>query len=294
MSRKNDLLDALSGNDDVIGVNRKELREALSELSTSSRRSSINHSLNRKISNQIFSILFGLLLLGGILTVVFVYGFRYLLGENPQLSDLSSVKISQKTDWSKNKVFSFFSNKPVFSKKSDQGKILDYALPKGESYYVQVALCKYKKCAQSYSKKLQKIGYEAQVFQTKISLGGGYNEIVSRQSFFLQKTQNLTDFINTVNDRSGYASVIPAENGKFKISLGTFPNKELAEDLRRYYESLTAADQVRFVFSKTTSISGSGLSQVMAGPFSTKERLLSALTKIKREKGFLDAFLTSQ
>ena len=48
MSRKNDLLDALSGNDDVIGVNRKELREALSELSTSSRRSSINHSLNRK------------------------------------------------------------------------------------------------------------------------------------------------------------------------------------------------------------------------------------------------------
>ena len=234
------------------------------------------------------SILFGLLLLGVILTVIFVYGFRYLLGENPQLSDLSSTRISQKVDWNKNKIFSFFSKKPA------QGKILDYALPKGENYYVQVALCKYKKCAQSYSKKLQKIGYEAQVFQTKISLGGGYNEIVSRQSFFLQKTQNLTDFINTVNDRSGYASVIPAENGKFKISLGTFPNKELAEDLRRYYESLTAADQVRFVFSKTTSISGSGLSKVVAGPFTTKEHLLSALKEIKQQKTFSDAFIFSQ
>ena len=130
------------------------MREALSELSTSSRRSSINHSLNRKISNQIFSILFGLLLLGGILTVVFVYGFRYLLGENPQLSDLSSVKISQKTDWSKNKVFSFFSNKPVFSKKSDQGKILDYALPKGLTTVIMCKTCSFYNTKNDYQDAL--------------------------------------------------------------------------------------------------------------------------------------------
>ena len=67
MSRKNDLLDALSGNDEVIGVNRRELREALSELSASGRRSKTHHSLDRKISRQIFNILFGLLLLGVIL-----------------------------------------------------------------------------------------------------------------------------------------------------------------------------------------------------------------------------------
>ena len=191
-------------------------------------------------------------------------------------------------DWSKSKIFHFFSKKPA------QGKVLDYALPKGESYYIQVALCRYQKCSQKFSDKLKKLGYEPQLFQTKVSLGGGYNEIISRQSFSLQKTQDLADFINTVNDRSGYASIIPAENGKFKISLGTFPNKELAEDLRRYYESLTAADQVRFVFSQTTSIQGSNLSKVVAGPFATKEYLLTALKKIKQQKTFSDAFIFSQ
>ncbi len=286
MSRKNDLLDALSGNDEVIGVNRRELKEALSELSTSSRRTKINRSLDRRISSQIFSILFGLLLLAAILAVVFVYGFRYLLGENPQLSDLPSAKISKKINW--NEIF------PFFSKNATQGKVLDYALPKGENYYIQVALCKYKKCYQKYSANLKKLGYEPQVFQTQVTLGGGYNEIISRQSFSLQKTQDLTDFINTVNDRSGYASVVPTENGKFRISLGTFPNRQIAEDIRRYYESLTAADQIRFVFRKTTSISGSGLSKVVAGPFGTKEILLDALTKIKQEKGLSDAFVTSQ
>ena len=292
MSRKNELLEALRGDDEVIGVNRRELKEALSELSNSGQRAQINRSLDKKISSQIFSILFGLLLLGAVLAVIFVYGFRYLLGENPQLSDLSSNlpsgKISKKVNWNENKIFSFFSKKP------NQGKVLDYVLPKGENYYIQVALCQYKKCSQKFSDNLEKIGYKPQIFQTQVLLGSGYNEIVSRQSFSLQKAQSLTDFINAVNDRSGYASVIPTKNGQFRISLGTFPNKEFAEDIRRYYENITAADQVRFVFRKTTSIPDSGLSRVVAGPFGTKEKLLTALTRIKQEKGLTDSFITSQ
>ena len=118
MSRKNELLEALRGDDEVIGVNRRELKEALSELSNSGQRAQINRSLDKKISSQIFSILFGLLLLGAVLAVIFVYGFRYLLGENPQLSDLSSNlpsgKISKKVNWNENKIFSFFSIKIPF------------------------------------------------------------------------------------------------------------------------------------------------------------------------------------
>ena len=292
MSRKNELLDALRGDDEVIGVNRRELKEALSELSTSGRRTQVSNSIDKRISSQIFKILFGLILLGAILSFIFIYGFRYLLGENPQFSDLSSNlpsgEISKKINWNENKIFSFFSKKPT------QGKILDYVLPKGENYYIQVALCKYKKCSQKFSANLEKLGYEPQVFQTQVLLGSGYNEIVSRQSFSLQKAQDLTSFINAINDRSGYASVVPTEKGKFRISLGTFPNRDIAEDLRRYYESITVADQVRFVFSKTTSISGNGLSQIVAGPFSTKKRLLDALTRIKKEKIFSDAFITNK
>ena len=57
---------------------------------------------------------------------------------------------------------------------------------------------------------------------------------------------------------------------------------------------LPQADQVRFVFRKTTSIPDSGLSRVVAGPFGTKEKLLTALTRIKQEKGLTDSFITSQ
>lgn len=294
MSRKkNSLIEALSeDNYNFDDISRRELKEALSDLSNSSR----DRNIEQKIFTHIFKILFGLIFLVAILSLIFVFGFKKLNGKYPNLDSI--------TDFNFNKNIKTTNFLPIKSNK--MGKIVVYNLPQGRKFYIQVALCKFDKCTQTYIAKLAKIGLPQQTLSfTKTKniqtqqQSDIYKEIVSTESFTLDKTQNIVEFINIVNERSGYASTIPSENNQFKISLGTFPNLELAEELRRYYEGLVYADNVHFSFSESivstsNQVSSSGILRIVAGPFENNAELIQALKKIKTEKTLESSFVLTQ
>ena len=290
MFHKNRLLEALS-HDDEMDLSRRELKEVLSELSTSKRR--VQKNLDTTVVSQIFKFLIGLVILIAILFSMFILGSRYLFQENVgfELTNrLSTKNLQKKFD---NVSSFFFKSKNNVSKKPFTTSLTNTPTAAlDQDYYVQVALCQYAKCSNFFKEKLNNSGYAHKVVQLKKGESTPYKEIISVQAMSLQKAQNLSEFINTINDRSGYANVVSVNNGLFKVSLGIFPNPALAEDLRRYYESLAASDLVQFTYSESLILTETGLSKILAGPFTTVEKATQAFQTIRAGKNLETSFIT--
>jgi cell division septation protein DedD len=94
-----------------------------------------------------------------------------------------------------------------------------------------------------------------------------------------------------VNERSGYANVVSTSDGKFRVSLGSFPDPNIAEDLRRYYESLAVTESVQFTYQKSFMASGSGLSRIIIGPFSTRGEVFQALKQVRQDQSLASSFV---
>ena len=293
MSRKrNALVEALSKeSSEFDGVSREELKEALSELSSSNRKP---NKMDQKISGQILKVLLGLILLTAILFLIFSYGFKKILGDDPSFENLSKLNFLDLTSKKFSDSAKLLNPSNPDSAKTNKDKPA-YILAKGQKFYVQVALCKFEKCIKSYTKKINSIGFVQETFALKKTTSTKkYREIISEQSFDLEKGQDLVDFINTVNDRNGYANLISVGDEQYKISLGTFPDLETAESLLRYYESLVYSEQIRFVFQDTSVSSSNGLVRVVAGPFSNKADLKEAFTKIKSDTNLSNSFVITR
>lgn len=285
MSYQNRLLEALS---DDQGVSRKELKEAISELSASQRKRNIQKHLNANISSQIFKFLIGLVVLIALLVMMFIAGNRYLF-YNQALEGFVSKNYSKSGAYFSN----LFSLDPL--KKPANNSISTPQMPvkkQGQNYYIQLAICRYDKCSNEYIGKASSLGLPYQVVTLEVGEKIIFKEIVSAKTMDLQRAQNLAEFINTVNDRSGYANIIPAPDGLFYISLGSFPNADIAEDLRRYYESLTAAESVEFAYKDFFTASSSGLSKILVGPFSDEQKVKSTFQEVVKVKGLQTAFIT--
>ena len=288
MGDQNKLLEVLSDYDNDLGLSRRELKEAISELSASGRRRKIQKSLDATISNQIFKFLIGLVVLAGLLVLMFMAGSRYLFQNQDFMGFIPQNYWKKKsTDFSK-----FFTTNRLNNKAISIGEIP--AKKQGQSYYIQLAICRYEKCSNTYIKRASYLGLPYKVDNLEEGEKIIFKEIVSVQKMDLQKAQNLAVFINTVNERSGYANVVSSSNGFFYISLGSFPNADIAEDLRRYYDSLAASESVSFSYKESFTASSGGLAKILVGPFEKEVKVKEILKGIVKNKGLQSAFITVQ
>ena len=291
MARHNKLLEALSDYDNDLGLNRSDLRDAIADLSAEQRKRRIRKRLDISVSRQIFNFFIGLILLSAILVILFIAGNRYLFEKNN-----TNLKSIIPTSW-ENNITDFFSNISFKNLKSPiQKSSLDTIpyLKTGENYYVQIAICRLQKCNNLYVNKARKLEYPYNVVTEAISKKNNFKEIISARPLSLQRAQNLVDFINTVNDRSGYANIVPTAEGKFYVSLGSFPDEAVAEDLRRYYENLVSSEAVRFEYKESYMFQSGNLSRILIGPFQTKNKVLKILPEIRQAKGLENSFIVAK
>ena len=165
------------------------------------------------------------------------------------------------------------------------------------SYYIQVAYCGYGQCRNSYSSALKRRGFDFRIDDIQKTPSIEYYEITSKKGYSQRTAEEIAEFINSVNEKSGYATVSSSGNGLYSISMGVVPDIEFANQLQDYYNEFQAnsvyPEEISFQVKRGVS-QESKTFKILAGPFTTKEKASRSLTLLKKEYLFRDAFITSQ
>ena len=299
MAKVDDLINALDDDSDkeIKADNfsdkssKTELKEILEEIKTSAKQKKdkrIKENLEKVINRQTMKTLLVYTFILFLLCALATVSYYWYKDKNP--------------DFSLKELF-FADSKNVFTSSTSAGKTAETTLqkekiisnrpPKNKGFYIQVALCKTSDCVGSFSNIIKNRNLEFEKLDSK-GQSSGLPEVISENLMTLGEAEKVAKHINLVNERGGYASVTPDPRGtQYRVSMGIFPDKALAEDIKRYYQTLLAAQQIRFVSRNSVTYS-SGITRIVVGPYSKRNEAMLILKDLKRDRLFADAFIIVQ
>ncbi len=153
-------------------------------------------------------------------------------------------------------------------------------------YYVQVANCIHQECADDFRFLLQRYGYKP-ILNKHVEVNN-ITEVVSRQQFGEEDAARWVSRINDENTLPGYA-FRKQQDDKFSISLGLFPDLNVAVRVRSHLNQLYLK-QLYFIAQQAQQ--DVEFIRVQIGGDTDKEKAIQLrLEVIEKDQKFKDAFI---
>ena len=199
--------------------------------------------------------------------------------------------------------------KPVPVPKPRKPKII---LPSTNGrYLVQVAICSFDECKQTYITKLRKKGFPVQNY----NIGDKYDfiEVVSKQVYNRTEAEKHILKVNLNNKLPGYASLKEEANGYrvtmgtipslgnagvkrettgYRVTMGSFPALDKAKEVKYYLEKFFPDGEL--IFNLEHRQQSYGMTKICSGPYATRSEANSILAQLKRDRTFRGSFVTTR
>ncbi len=160
----------------------------------------------------------------------------------------------------------------------------------GKRFYVKVGSCLYMECQENFTRGIKQNKFS--VYKTKTRKQTQYFELISSSGYNRERANEKQKLLRKYNVRLQPYIIPSGGTGSYRISFGSFPDKNKALEMKSYLAQMFP--QINMVFGLETRKNSYDITNIYAGPFSSDKKAQKARINLRKNSNFLDAFVTTK